>query len=426
MDRRRRVPTFQELQAVAAPPAPPQAPPNLQPRQPAPAAPVRTAPPTQAERWVAQQRPHLATPTDPAEAVAPAPRVAPPSPTAFAQARPQPAMPQVTPLQPSQGAVVPEGQRTPMRPQPQHAPAAAPVPQQARAQQPVPPQPRAAAPAQQMAPPQPRAAAPQQPAQHVAPPQPRAAAPQSPAHHGAPPQQVATRAAPPVAPRAAPPSPDALAAAREEAFANQPTSDMLSRPTIPQGAPQRPAVVPAELMVTQPGMPSPYVKPPEATRPVTPAHKPAPQDDVVRAEPAALWRRVGAWLFDLTFVGVLVAGFLAIAISVIAPRTLSLTQQLAVLAVPGAALACVLAFVYTTLFAFLWNGRTPGRRALGIHLVDTSGHAPGPLRALTRAGLSLVSFALFLSGFWLALFDRHGQTLHDKLTRTFVVRLQDA
>ena len=81
---------------------------------------------------------------------------------------------------------------------------------------------------------------------------------------------------------------------------------------------------------------------------------------------------------------------------------------------------------YFTLFEAFWNGRTPGRRTFGIHLVDNSGHAPGPMRALTRAGLSLVSFALFLSGFWLALFDRHGQTLHDKLTRTFVVRLSGA
>jgi len=144
---------------------------------------------------------------------------------------------------------------------------------------------------------------------------------------------------------------------------------------------------------------------------------------VVRAEPAALWRRTGAWLIDLTFIATLVAGFLFVAMSVIAPKNLTLVQQLTLLAVPGAALAGMLAFVYTTLFAFLWNGRTPGRRALGIHLVDNSGHAPGPMRALTRAGLSLVSFALFLSGFWLALFDRHGQTLHDKLTRTFVVRL---
>jgi uncharacterized RDD family membrane protein YckC len=153
---------------------------------------------------------------------------------------------------------------------------------------------------------------------------------------------------------------------------------------------------------------------------------PSPSNDTVTAEPAALWRRVGAWLTDLLFVSVLVLIFLTIAITVIAPKNLSPLQQLMAIALPGAALAGVLAFVYTALFAFLWSGRTPGRRLMGIHLVDVTGHAPGPLRALVRAMLSLVSFGLFLSGFWLALFDRHGQTLHDKLTRTFVVKLQDA
>ena len=112
--------------------------------------------------------------------------------------------------------------------------------------------------------------------------------------------------------------------------------------------------------------------------------------------------------------------------AVIAPKTLTPLQQLISIAVPGLGLAAVLAFVYTTLFAVLWSGRTPGRRLMGIHLVDSTGQAPGPTRALIRAVLSLVSFGLFLSGFWLALFDRHGQTLHDKLTRTFVVKLQDA
>ena len=135
---------------------------------------------------------------------------------------------------------------------------------------------------------------------------------------------------------------------------------------------------------------------------------------------------MGAWLTDLLFVGVLVLGFLMVAMTVIAPKNLTPLQQLMAIAVPGAALAGVLAFVYTTLFAFLWAGRTPGRRLMGIRLVDVTGHSPGVARSLLRAALSLVSFALCLSGFWLALFDRHGQTLHDKLTRTFVVKLQDA
>jgi uncharacterized RDD family membrane protein YckC len=224
-------------------------------------------------------------------------------------------------------------------------------------------------------------------------------------------------------------------------------------------APQRkPNALPAEMLVTQPGVPGPFAQSrgtpqaqaiPQRPAPVTdqpkvPAVRPpvggpvfeAPQfeeplipvtaGNMVTAEPAALWRRVGAWLTDLLFVSVLVLIFLTIAMTVIAPKNVTPLQQLAAIAVPGAALAAVLAFVYTTLFAFLWNGRTPGRRLMGIHLVDSSGHAPAPARALIRALLSLVSFGLFLSGFWLALFDRHGQTLHDKLTRTFVVKLQDA
>lgn len=386
LDRRRRVPTFQELQAVSAPPPPvptQKVPPNLVPRQAAQAAQpgaIRTAPPTQAERWVAQQRPNLATPTQPVNHVTAAPqppRVAPPSPVEYAQ-QPRTAqpMPQVTPLVPSQGGVMPEGQRTPARPQPVH--------------QAVPPQ-------------QQRPTASLRPAVTVAQ---RAHTPQ--------------------------PSPEeALEAQRQEVFSTQATSDVLERPTMPQGAPRRAAVLPPEMLVTQPGTPGPFAQ--KAGRPApAPAPKPVESaarvvtDDVIRAEPAALWRRMGAWIFDLAFVVGLVAGFLFIAISVIAPKNLTLVQQLTLLAVPGLALAGVLAFVYTTLFAFLWNGRTPGRRVLGIHLVDNSGHAPGPVRALLRAGLSLVSFSLFMAGFWLALFDRHGQTLHDKLTRTFVVRLQDA
>jgi uncharacterized RDD family membrane protein YckC len=209
----------------------------------------------------------------------------------------------------------------------------------------------------------------------------------------------------------------------------------------PTPAVKAPNELPREMLVTQPGIPGPFaareVPPsmPEMPKVAGPTSMPAlpkfdeplvPTSDTVTAEPAALWRRSGAWLTDLLFVSVLVLGLLFVAMEVIAPKHGAPLQQLMAIALPGAGLAAMMAFVYTTLFAFLWQGRTPGRRLMGIHLVDTTGHAPGPVRALARAMLSLVSFALFLSGFWLALFDRHGQTLHDKLTRTFVVKLQDA
>lgn len=149
-------------------------------------------------------------------------------------------------------------------------------------------------------------------------------------------------------------------------------------------------------------------------------------EETVLATPASLFRRVGAWVIDLSLIGGISGGFLFAAMTVIAPKNAGLVKSLTAIALPGLFLAGLLAFVYTTLFAFFFHGRTPGRKLFGIQLVDGGGDAPGPARALLRAGLALVSFGLFLAGFWLALFDRHGQTLHDKLTGTFVVRLVDA
>ncbi|MFO0597902.1 MAG: RDD family protein [Myxococcaceae bacterium] len=368
------------------------------PRAPQPLAGTGVLPPHQAPRAPAPAAPQGATGVLPPHAAAPQPRTtapmphpptaraAPPSPTDFAASRPsQAAMPVVTPSAPYQGALPPEGAHVAPR-----------APSPVRTPQPVPPQ--------------------QRPSAVMDEPEPK------------------TKPAAPAA---------------------------VARPPAPTTAPPAP-VLPAEMLVTQPGLPGPFGKArgmpqgqaipqrapsltdlPAQQRGTPPAAAPAPAtssrpqfetpsfenpvgNDQVFAEPAALWRRLGAWLTDLLFISVMVLGLLVVATQVIAPKNLTPLQQLVSIALPGAALAVLISFVYTALFAFLWQGRTPGRRMMGIYLVDARGHAPAPLRSLIRALLSLVSFALFLSGFWLALFDRHGQTLHDKLTRTFVVKLQDA
>jgi uncharacterized RDD family membrane protein YckC len=191
------------------------------------------------------------------------------------------------------------------------------------------------------------------------------------------------------------------------------------------------------MLVTQPGSPGAPGPRPRASPPAAPEASAAPAPEArealapgeverIVASPAAPLRRLAAWVIDLGCIGAVTAVFVLGATAVIAPKDVALLESLASVALPAALLAALLAFVYTTLFAFFFRGRTPGRRLLGIFLVDDSGAAPGPARALVRAALALVSFALFLAGFWLALFDRRGQTLHDKLTRTFVVRLLDA
>ncbi len=206
----------------------------------------------------------------------------------------------------------------------------------------------------------------------------------------------------PPGPMVTPPPPDRLAAAIQE------THDAHeARPSAP---PASPAAAPAKPARTAP---------PAAPRGAAPE---------VLASPAGLMRRTFSWLVDLIIVGGLVAALLFAAVVVILPTggSVSVNAPMALIekvALPGAALAALMAFVYSALFAFLMQGRTVGRRLAGIHLVDGKGHAPGPIRAIFRAVLSVASFAFFLAGFWLALFDRRGQTLHDKLSRTFVVRL---
>ncbi|MGQ0503898.1 MAG: RDD family protein [Myxococcaceae bacterium] len=150
------------------------------------------------------------------------------------------------------------------------------------------------------------------------------------------------------------------------------------------------------------------------------------------ARPAPLWRRVAALAVDAAAIGTVVALYLTVALAVtgITPPTHSLGGLDAVMLrlhawqpvmVPGLVLTLLICLVYSAVFAVIWEGRTPGRRLLGLRLVDASGLAPTPARASVRALLTTVSFAVFLGGFWLALFDRKGQTLHDKLTSTFIV-----
>ncbi len=165
-----------------------------------------------------------------------------------------------------------------------------------------------------------------------------------------------------------------------------------------------------------------------------PARKPSSDDlvasDQVLANPASLWRRALSWVFDFSVIAGTVSGLVSLALAVMKARPIPnnvhgidvFLFRLHPIAIPALVLTVLVAGLYTALGAFLLEGRTLGRLMLGIRLVDSSGRAPSRIRSALRAAFAIVSFALFLAGFWLALFDRRGQTLHDKLTRTFVVR----
>ncbi len=72
---------------------------------------------------------------------------------------------------------------------------------------------------------------------------------------------------------------------------------------------------------------------------------------------------------------------------------------------------------------WVWNtvGWSPGKRAVGLRIVNSDGAAPGLESGFRRAVMSLVSELLLFAGYLWALRDARNQTWHDKAGGTFVV-----
>ena len=414
IDRRR-----PDRDAPAMPPGPAAAPPGMTARGAA-------TPPGMTPVASRQQAPAPAAPRAPGLPVMP-PRAQAPAAQMTAAPAPRPQAP-AAPMPPA-----PAQAAAPRPPAPAQPAMARPPAPQAPAQTPMARAPMPPAPAQAAAPRPPPPAPPQPPAIHlpgVAAPAPRsntpafgvpnAVAPQQASAPGLPvmtPRPQATSGLSNVAPAKAAPAPLDLSVEEESFPVDVEESEL---PTIP-------ATATISARVPPPAAPA-------AAAPVTPkVTGTASKETEIHARPASLWRRLLALSIDTGAIAGVAALYLMLASSVAgvqAPQTsLSGIDALVVqirslqsVLLPGAALLLVLSLVYCAVSAFLWNGRTLGRRLLGLRLVDMHGLAPAPGRAILRAMLASLSFGLFLAGFWMALFDRRGQTLHDKLTSTYVVQ----
>ncbi|WP_235216882.1 RDD family protein [Archangium violaceum] len=378
-----------------------------------------------------------------AAAMAPGPAAAPPGMTARGATTPPGMTPAAGSRQQAPAPAAPRAPGLPVMPPRSQAPAApmaaAPAPRPQAPAAPVAPAPRAAAP---------RAPAPAQPAMARPPAAPapaQAAAPRPPSAPSPTPSfNLPGVAAPAPTPRASTP---AFGVPRASAPAGLPVMPPLQQAT--SGLPEMPVAktaAPLDLSIEEESFPVDLEESEPAAPPLVaaaPARSPAPaapkpvvtgaQETEIHARPASLWRRLLALAIDTGAIAGVAALYLMLASSVAgvqAPQTnLSGLDAIVVqiralqsVLLPGTALLLVLSLVYCAVSAFLWNGRTLGRRLLGLRLVDTHGLAPAPGRAIVRAMLASLSFGLFLAGFWMALFDRRGQTLHDKLTSTYVVQ----
>jgi uncharacterized RDD family membrane protein YckC len=133
-------------------------------------------------------------------------------------------------------------------------------------------------------------------------------------------------------------------------------------------------------------------------------------------EPASLFRRCAAFIYDLLLLVGLVASFTLLAVllhgGAIAPG--SLWFQVALLA------------IVTVFFCGFWahGGQTLGMRAWRIRVVGQDGTPLSWPRAVLRLAAGVLALLPLGLGLWWGIFDRQRRGWHDRLTNTRVVRVQ--
>ncbi len=159
---------------------------------------------------------------------------------------------------------------------------------------------------------------------------------------------------------------------------------------------------------------------------------PAPSGQTVPSfQAAGFWRRLCAGAVDglLLLPMVLALGaLLSLVLGHPLPRLRELGLDLLVSSLAEGSpvgeallpLCAVLLLLYFFLFHAL-AGRTPGKRLMGLLVIDVYGDRPGLGRTLLRTGGYLISALLLSLGFLWIGFDREKRALHDWLAGTYVV-----
>jgi len=77
-------------------------------------------------------------------------------------------------------------------------------------------------------------------------------------------------------------------------------------------------------------------------------------------------------------------------------------------------------------YGYIFNPRgwSPGKVAVGLRIVNHDGEPPGLRWGLIRT-IGTVFSEIFYAGYLWAVFDSRRQTWHDKLARTYVVRVEE-
>jgi uncharacterized RDD family membrane protein YckC len=86
----------------------------------------------------------------------------------------------------------------------------------------------------------------------------------------------------------------------------------------------------------------------------------------------------------------------------------------------GIAVSVLMAGLYYVFFECSTHQGTPGKIALGLRVTDIDGGRIGPLRSAARYFAKYLSAAILMIGFFMAIFTRRRQALHDLIAGTVV------
>lgn len=150
--------------------------------------------------------------------------------------------------------------------------------------------------------------------------------------------------------------------------------------------------------------------------------------EAITVDYAGFWIRLAAYLIDFVLLSLVMFIIVVVSGSYLEDST-GPNQPIVPIAVETGtadraitAIGNILPIVYAIGF-WTWRGQTPGKMALGIKIVRTDGYPIGFARSILRyVGYIISGLMLMLGYVWIA-FDPKKQGIHDKIARTYVVRL---
>ena len=146
-----------------------------------------------------------------------------------------------------------------------------------------------------------------------------------------------------------------------------------------------------------------------------------PEHVSVGYDVAGVGSRFLAALIDALVLAAVLAAL--VIVTVLAGQTLRGTIAYAAAAI-GVLIINAVLLGYFVFFEIIWNGQSPGKRAMGLRVVKTSGYPITPVTALIRNVVRLVDWlpAFYAVGVITMIANRHARRLGDLVAGTLVIK----